>query len=75
MAPNAIISQGLFYTIAATVPSSHWMPWIKGDLIILLEFIYSWVDGIFHSMLRMGLGSETPQIQSEIKTLIYSSDV
>lgn len=71
---NTIMLQG-FLIIAVTVPSSRCVPWMKGNLIILLALIYSRVDGIFHSRLREGLGSEMPQIQSEINTLIYSSDV
>lgn len=73
--PNTIILVGFFYIIAVTVPSSRRVPWMKGNLIILLALIYSWVDTIFHSRLRGELGSEMTQIQSKIKTLIYSSDV
>lgn len=71
--PNTIILVGFFYIIAVT--SSRRVPWMKGNLIILLALIYSWVDKIFHSRLRGELGSEMTQIQSKIKTLIYSSDI
>lgn len=64
-----------YYFLTVIVPSSGCVPWMKRNLIILLAHLYSWVDGIIHSGLTVGLWSEMPQIQSEIKSLIYSSDV